>query len=196
MLKVNLYKSIAANSTIPVRFRRRRCETFTLPQARSALWRLGVSSAPEKPRWVLIGLQTGKSDNQESNAAIFDHCNLTNMQVCLNYSRYLSANMATDFVKADVYKSFCDFASIYYGIDNLLAGSQVNPDAYKTLYPIHVVDVSKQSERSRGQQALRVMDNIKSKLYVLQKVKTLLSYKKSKLCYVLQKVKTLLCLTN
>ena len=63
--KVKLYKSIAANSTIPVGFRRRQCETFTLPQARSTVWRLGVSSAPEKPRWVLGGLQTGNSGNQE-----------------------------------------------------------------------------------------------------------------------------------
>ena len=28
-----------------------------------------------------------------------------------------------------------------------MAGSQVNPAAYKALYPIHVFDVSKQSER-------------------------------------------------
>ena len=46
VLKVNLYKSIAANSTVPVGFRRRQCETFTLPQARSTVWRLGISSAP------------------------------------------------------------------------------------------------------------------------------------------------------
>ena len=68
--KVNLYKSIAANCTIPVRFRRRQCETFTLPRVRYTVWRLGVSSAPEKPQWVLVGLQTGKSGNQERNAAI------------------------------------------------------------------------------------------------------------------------------
>ena len=57
--------------------------------------------------------------------------------------------MPTDFEKrqyAGVYKSFYDFASRYYGIDNL-AGSAVNPDVFKTLYPIHVFDVSKQSER-------------------------------------------------
>ena len=99
VLKVNLYKSIASNNTIPVGFRRRQCETFTLPQARSTVWRLGVSSAPEKPQWVLVRLQTGKSGNQERNGAIFYHCNLTNMQVCLNHSRYPSANTATDFVK-------------------------------------------------------------------------------------------------
>ena len=78
------------------------------------------------------------------------HCNPTNMQVCLNQSRHPSADAATAFVKEQyvgVYKSFYDFASRYYGIDNLLAGSQVNPAAYKALYPIHVFDVSKQSER-------------------------------------------------
>ena len=58
--KVNLYKCIAANNVIPVSFRMRQCETFSLPQAGSTVWRLGVSSAPEKPRCVLIGLQTNK----------------------------------------------------------------------------------------------------------------------------------------
>ena len=93
-----------------------------------------ITDAPEKPRWVLVGLQTNKSGNQETNAAVFDHCNVTNMQVWLNYSRYPSVGMPTDFVKeqyAGVYKSFYDFASRYCGIDNLLAGSAVNPNASK-----------------------------------------------------------------
>ena len=58
--------------------------------------------------------------------------------------------MATDFAKeqcAGVYKSFYDFASRYYGIDNLLAGSAVNPATFKSLHPIHLFDVSKRSER-------------------------------------------------
>ena len=78
----------------------------------STVWQLGVSSTPEKPRWVLVGLQIGKSSNQERNVAIFDRCNLTNMQVCLIHSRYHSADMATDFVKeqyAGVYKSLYNF---------------------------------------------------------------------------------------
>ena len=75
------------------------CETFTVPRATSTVWQLGVSSALEKPRWVLVGLQTGKSGNQENNTALFDHCNLTNMQVWLNHSRYPSLDMATDFAK-------------------------------------------------------------------------------------------------
>ena len=61
--------------------------------------------------------------------------------------------MATDFTKeqyAGVYKSFYDFASRYYRIDNLLAGSTVSPAAFKSLYAIDVFDVSKQSERLTG----------------------------------------------
>ena len=148
--KVNLYKSIASNNVISISFRMRNCETYSLPQARSSVWRLGVSSTPEKPRWVLVGLQTDQCGNQENNADIFDHCKLTNMQVRLNHSRYPSEEMATDFAKeqyASVYKSFYDFASRYYGIDNILADNAVSPSAFKSLYPIHVFDVSKQNGR-------------------------------------------------
>ena len=112
----------------------RQCETFSLPQARSIVWRLGVSSAPEKPRWVLVDAKADKSGNQENNDAIFNHCNLTNMQVWLNHSRYTSVDIATGFAKekyAGVYKSFYDFASTYYGIDNLIAGSAVSPTVFK-----------------------------------------------------------------
>ena len=128
----------------------RQYETFSLPQTRSTVWGFGVSSAPENPRWVLVGLQTDKSGNQENNTANFNHCNLTNMQVWLNHSRYPSADMATDITKeqhAGVYKSFYDFANRYCGIDNLLAGSAVSPSAFKSLHPIHAFDVSKQRER-------------------------------------------------
>ena len=72
------------------------------------------------------------------------------MQVWLNHSRYPSLDMTTDFAKEQytgVYKSFYDFVSRYYGIDNLLAGSRENSLTFNGLYPIHVFDVSKQSER-------------------------------------------------
>ena len=62
--------------------------------------------------------------------------NRGNMEVWLNHSRYPSVDMATDFTKeqyAGVHKSFYDYASRYYGIDNLLAGSTVNPSTFKSL---------------------------------------------------------------
>ena len=47
--KVNLYKSIASNNVIPVSFRMRQCESFTVPQSTSTVWRLGVSSDRKSP---------------------------------------------------------------------------------------------------------------------------------------------------
>ena len=54
VLKVNLYKSIAANNTIPVGFRRRQCETFTLPQARSPSgdWMLALHRKSHDRYWL------------------------------------------------------------------------------------------------------------------------------------------------
>ena len=49
IVQPNDVKSIASNNVIPVSFRMRQCETFSLPQARSTVWRLGVSSAPKNP---------------------------------------------------------------------------------------------------------------------------------------------------
>ena len=61
-------------------------------------------------------IANGQSSSQVRNAALLDHCNLTNMQVWLNHSRYPSLDMPTYFAKeqyAGVYKSFYDFASEY-----------------------------------------------------------------------------------
>ena len=52
--KLNLYK----NNVIPVLFHKRQC--VSVPQTRSTVWRLGVSSAPEKP--MNTGLVANEQD--------------------------------------------------------------------------------------------------------------------------------------
>ena len=85
-------------------------------------------------------MQTDKIGNQENNAAILDHGNITNIQVWLNHSIYPSVDRATDFIKEP-------YIGAYYGIDNLLAASGVSPAAFKSPYPIQVFGVSQQNER-------------------------------------------------
>ena len=86
--KVAMYKQIQDNTSFEAAFRQRQCDTFTVPQTTDTSWRLGVRAAPEKPAYIIIGFQTGKSDNQETNPALFDHCNLKDMHVVLNSVRY------------------------------------------------------------------------------------------------------------
>ena len=59
--KFSIYKEIEFKVSLPVAYRTRQCDTITVPQAITFDWRLGVKNAPEKPRRIVIGFQTGKS---------------------------------------------------------------------------------------------------------------------------------------
>ena len=90
-------KEIESKVSLPVAYRTRQCDTITVPQATTFAWRLGVKNAPEKPRWIVIGFQTGKSGDQTQNPAIFDHVNLKNIYVMLNSTRYPAVDYNLSF---------------------------------------------------------------------------------------------------
>ena len=149
--KNKLYKSILNKDTLSVGFRMRQCTSVSIPVGVKAFtWRLGVRSCPEKPRFMMIAFQTGKAGDQKQNAALFDHCSLTNMYILLNNVRYPAIDFHANFDKNhydNLYKNLQDFRSTYYGIDSLVSNINVDSTAYKSLFPIFVFDVSKQSER-------------------------------------------------
>ena len=62
--KLSLYKTVESKALINVGFRMRQCDTISLNESTNFTWRLSVRSAPERPRFILIGLQTTKGDNQ------------------------------------------------------------------------------------------------------------------------------------
>ena len=149
-MKYKLYKSIESKTTLDVAFRMRQCNVIEIPQATSMSWRLGVRTAPEKPRFVIVGLQTDKSGNQTKNAALFDHCNVTNMNVVLNSTKYPPLDVNANFTKnqfIQFYKYMSEFTRDYYGVDPLVGGSGIHAISYKELTPLFVFNVSKQSER-------------------------------------------------
>ena len=150
MEKLNLYKIIESKATLDVGYRMRQCDTIAVPQSTSFSWRLSVKSSPEKPRWIILGFQTNKDGDQEQNPAIFDHCNLTNAYVMLNSTRYPAVDYQLNFGQqkfSRMYKEAADFRKNYFGMDELISNSNINPADYKTLFPLFVFDVSKQSER-------------------------------------------------
>jgi hypothetical protein len=148
--KYTLYKNIESKATLNATFRMRQCHVVDIPQTTSMSWRVGVRTAPEQPRYVVVGLQTDKFGNQERNAALFDHCNVTNMSVVLNSTKYPSLDANANFAKhqfVPFYKYMAEFTQKYHGMDPLLGGSGIQPIGYKELTPLFVFDVSKQSER-------------------------------------------------
>ena len=146
-----LYQMIEDETSIDVGYRMRQCNVADIAKNVTSFdWRLGVRTAPEKPRYILIALQEGKSDNQEKNASVFDNVQVTQMSVKLNDTKYPARDVTADFAKhkfVEYYQMFSNFSQDYYGMDPLTSGTSMDLLTYKTLFPIFYFDVSKQSER-------------------------------------------------
>ncbi|XP_065645533.1 uncharacterized protein LOC136076003 [Hydra vulgaris] len=151
--RVNLYKSIESKVTLPVTFRARQCDTITLPQSTTFSWRLSVKTSPEKPRYIIVGFQTNKDENQEVNSSIFDHCDLKNMYIMLNQEKYPAADYNLSFPNhqfSRAYRGASVFSEKFYGMNDLITQSNITPSNYKDLYPLFVFDVSRQSEKLKS----------------------------------------------
>ena len=153
MERAQLYKTIESKTSLPVAYRARQCDTITVPQSTNFSWRLSVKTAPEQPRWVVVGFQTDRGGNQEHNPSVFDHCNLKNAYVMLNQERYPAVDYDLSFPNqkfSRAYREAATFSEKFYGMDQLITQSNITPVDYKDLYPLMVFDVSKQSEKLKS----------------------------------------------
>ena len=147
--KMKLYKIIERKETIPVGYRMIQCDS-AIVTGNNFSWRLAVKSSPEVPRFIVVGFQSGKSNNQKQNPSIFDNLNVENIYVMLNSSRYPTTDYNIVFVKhqhSRVYGDVANFRSKFFNIDELLSNPNITPADYRTLYPLFLFDVSKQSEK-------------------------------------------------
>ena len=148
--KIQLYKTIESKATLPVAYRMRQCDAISVPQSTSFTWRLSVKSSPEKPRYIIVGFQTGKDGDQENNPSIFDNVDVSNMYATLNSTRYPVVDYNISFPKQQLSRAYGEAAAIrstFYHMDELVSNLNITPADYKSLYPLFVFDVSKQSER-------------------------------------------------
>ncbi|XP_065645549.1 uncharacterized protein LOC136076017 [Hydra vulgaris] len=151
--RVNLYKSIESKVKLPVTFCARQCDTITVPQSTTFSWRLSVKTSPEKPRYIIVGFQTNKDENQEFNYSIFDYCDLKNMYIMLNQERYPAVDCNLSFPSHQFLRAYRDasvFSEKFYGMNDLITQSNITPSDYKDLYPLIVFDVSRQSEKLKS----------------------------------------------
>ena len=138
--RLQLDKVIEKKEKLPVGYRM--LQSFT--------WRLGVKSSPDIPRFIIVGFQSGKNNNQEQNPAIFDHLYIRNIYVTLNAKRYPDTDYDNDFNKnqySRIYGDASSFRKKFFNMDELVSNSGINPPDYKNLFPLYVFDVTKQSEK-------------------------------------------------
>ena len=152
--RYELFKQIKAATILNVGFRMRQSISTNVPDASNRFtWRLGVRTRPEQPRYIFLTFQTDRAENQEKNIATFDHCNLSSAHVELNNDRYPINSFETNFTQNHydhLYRDFSSFIQKFYKVDKMIASTVVNPLSYKSLYPIIMFDVSRQSERLKS----------------------------------------------
>ena len=147
---MELYKIIERKKTLSVGYRMIQSDNASIPQSTSFSWRLSVKSSPEVPRFIIVGFQTDKINDQEQTPSIFDNLNVRNIHVMLNKDRYptLDYNLsfpAQQFCRA--YGDAAEFRSKFFNMNELISNPNFTPSEYKALYPLFLFDVSKQSEK-------------------------------------------------
>jgi hypothetical protein len=150
--KFNFLKLIEDKITVPISFRQHQCLRATVEENNYFTYRLGVRSSTERPRWIIVGFQTDRSNDQTKNNSLFDHCNLTNAYVLVNNSRYPMIDLNLDFTKnrfENMYVYYLNFMKQYFDIDPIVNSPAVDPVSFKTLHPLYVFNLSYQSERMK-----------------------------------------------
>ena len=148
--KMELYKIIEKKEKVSVGYRMIQCTSISIPQATSFSWRLSVKSSPEVPRFIIVGFQTEKNNDQTKNNSLFDNVNVSKIYVMLNSNRYPILDYNLHFPGQQISRAYGDaaeFRSKFFNINELISNPCIGVFEYKNLYPLFVFDVSKQSER-------------------------------------------------
>ena len=148
--KMELYKIIEKKEKVSVGYRMIQCTSISVPRATSFSWRLSVKSSPEVPRFIIVGFQTEKNNDQTKNNALFDNIDVRKICVMLNSDRYPTLDYDLHFPSQKIGRAYGDaaeFRSKFFNINELISNPCIGAYEYKNLYPLFVFDVSKQSER-------------------------------------------------
>ena len=149
--RLQLDKIIEKKEKIPVGYRMLQCDNSSVPaNSRNFTWRLGVKSSPDIPRFIIVGFQHEKHNDQTKNPAIFDHLLVTNIYVTLNAKRYPDTDYNINFTENNfsrIYGDAATFRKKFFNMDELISNPGIDPISYKELFPLFVFDVSKQSEK-------------------------------------------------
>ena len=147
--RLQLDKIIEKKEKIPVGYRMLQCDNTSITGT-NFTWRLGVKSSPDIPRFIIVGFQIGRNNDQKENPARFDNCDIGNIYVTLNAKRYPDTDYDIKFNEnrfCRIYGDSSTFRKKFYNMDELVSNHNINPVDYKNLYPIFVFDVTKQSEK-------------------------------------------------
>ncbi|XP_018405104.1 PREDICTED: uncharacterized protein LOC108781588 [Cyphomyrmex costatus] len=120
-----------------------------LPSTTKHSWAIKTATQLEKPRYVILALQTNKKNNMSAHKTFLDSCKLTNVKLYLNSEFFPYDDLNLDFDKnrtAILYDMFVHFRTSYYQILRERSETLFKPDAFKNMFSMVIIDCSRQNE--------------------------------------------------
>lgn len=155
--RINLLKHLEKDRAITLAFRNWDLYEYPLlPKTRKHTWAIKTSSQTEKPRFVIIALQTNRKHNAQMSMAEFDHCNVRDVRVFLNSSYYPYEGLNINFSDNKfllIYEQYARFQQYYHGRRSEPLSSLKE---FKDIAPLFVIDCSRQQEMLKGSIDVRV----------------------------------------
>lgn len=115
----------------------------------SISWPVRLSSATEKPRFLIVGFQTDRKDKLKVSASRFDTCDIRQMRLFVGSECYPYVPLTADFNNkqfAVLYENFLNFRKKYYQYPFDNSGTIVTRKEFSDTYPLWIIDCSHQSE--------------------------------------------------
>lgn len=145
--KINLLKFISKNKPISMSFRSwEMMEYPVLPQTSKHVWVMKTSTNLERPRFILLGFQTGRKHSKITNASQFDTCSLRDVKIYLNSSSFPYSPLNINFQSNQysiIYDMYANFQKNYYGKE---CEPLLSRNDFANFAPLFIIDCSKQSE--------------------------------------------------
>lgn len=135
----------------PIQLHYRSWELFEypiLPQTDKHIWSVKTSSHVNKPRYIILALQTDKRNQAAADGSHFDHCDVSDVKVTLNSEVYPYENLNLNFganIYAVLYDMFLRFMSSYYN-DRTITTPLLDLKTFKEKGTLYVFDCSRQNE--------------------------------------------------
>lgn len=105
--KLGMLKIISRNESLLLPYRSWDLyELPLIPQTTRHTWSVKTTSQVNKPRFVVVALQTGRNNIVGSDASLFDHCNISNVKLYLNNERYPYDDHNLDFNRGNYHELF------------------------------------------------------------------------------------------
>lgn len=160
--KINLLKLLEKDRPIQLAFRNWDLYEYPmLPKTTKHTWSIKTSSQIEKPRYVVLGLQTDRKNRAFKDMSQFDHCSLRDVKVYLNSTYYPYENYNTNFINQNfalIYEQYLNFQQSYHG----RKGCLLSPTEFREIAPLFVIDCSRQNDNVKSGPVINIRLELES----------------------------------